>query len=181
MRIQGTGGTTGQPMRIGMTRRDIESYGEMGARALWAMGCRPADVVFTCMNFSLYVGGLSDHLTFETLGASTIPYGVGQSERLLTMMPASTVPSRSGRPRRTPCGSRRWRGKWASTRARRIAKGFFSGEAGLQVPGYRERIEDLWGMRAQDMYGTGELGLHSGECEHRRRRTSAPTASRSWS
>ena len=36
----------------------------------------------------------------------------------------------------------------------------------MQVPGYRERIEDTWGMVARDQYGTGELGLHSGECEH---------------
>jgi len=35
----------------------------------------------------------------------------------------------------------------------------------MQVPGYRERIEDIWGMVARDQYGTGELGLHSGECE----------------
>ena len=42
-----TGGTTGQPMRIGLTRRDIADYGEMGARALWAMGCRPSDIVFS--------------------------------------------------------------------------------------------------------------------------------------
>jgi phenylacetate-CoA ligase len=46
-----------------------------------------------------------------------------------------------------------------------VRKGYFSGEAGLQIPGYRERIESAWGMRARDMYGTGELGLHSGECE----------------
>ncbi|MDX6376270.1 MAG: phenylacetate-CoA ligase [Gaiellaceae bacterium] len=168
LRIQGTGGTTGQPMRIGWTRRDLESYGEMGARALWAMGCRPSDVVFTCMNFSLYTGGLSDHLTFEALGAATIPYGVGQTERLLRMMAGIDSPI----------------GMWATPsyavrlaeaahaigldpRSVGLAKGFFSGEAGLQVPGYRERIEELWGMRASDMYGTAELGLHSGECEHR--------------
>ena len=36
VRIQATGGTTGQPIRIGLTRRDIEDYGEMGAGALWA-------------------------------------------------------------------------------------------------------------------------------------------------
>src|SRR5262249_49671009 len=58
VRIQATGGTTGQPMRIGMTRQDIADYCEMGARALWAMGCRPGDIVFTCMNFSLYAGGV---------------------------------------------------------------------------------------------------------------------------
>jgi phenylacetate-CoA ligase len=168
VRIQGTGGTTGQPMRIGLTRRDIVSYGEMGARALWAMGCRPTDVVFTCMNFSLYAGGLSDHLTFETLGAATIPYGVGQSERLLTMMAGIDRPVALWA---TPSYAVRLaevaREMGIDPRAVGIEKGFFSGEAGLQVPGYRERIEDLWGMRAQDMYGTGELGLHSGECEHR--------------
>ena len=81
-------------MRIGLTRRDIADYGEMGARALWAMGCRPGDIVFECMNYNLYAGGLSDHLTFETLGAATIPFGVGHSERLLTMMAGLT---RSGR------------------------------------------------------------------------------------
>jgi phenylacetate-CoA ligase len=166
VRIQATGGTTGQPIRIGLTRRDIEDYGEMGARALWAMGCRPGEIVFECMNYNLYSGGLSDHLTFETLGAATIPFGVGHSERLLAMMSGMTDPV----------------GIWATPsyavrlaevasamgldpRGLGLRKGYFSGEAGLQVAGYREKIEALWGMVARDQYGTGELGLHSGECE----------------
>lgn len=168
VRIQGTGGTTGQPMRIGWTRRDLESYGEMGARALWAMGCRPSDLVFTCMNFSLYTGGLSDHLTFETLGAAAIPYGVGQTERLLRMIAAIEGPVGIWA---TPSYAVRLaevaRELGLEPRELGLARGFFSGEAGLQVPGYRDRIEELWGMTAADMYGTAELGMHSGECEHR--------------
>jgi phenylacetate-CoA ligase len=168
VRIQATGGTTGQPMRIGLTRRDIADYGEMGASALWTMGCRPGDIVFECMNYNLYSGGLSDHLTFETLGAATIPFGVGHSERLLTMMAGLNDPV----------------GIWATpsyairlaevadamgieARAVGLRRGYFSGEAGLQVPGYRDRIEATWGMVARDQYGTGELGLHSGECDER--------------
>jgi phenylacetate-CoA ligase len=168
VRIQATGGTTGQPLRIGWTRQDIADYCEMGARALWAMGCRPQDIVFTTMNFSLYAGGLSDHLTFETLGATTIPYGVGQSERLLRMMAAIkddvclwATPSYAVRLAEVA------RGLGIAPRDVGIAKGFFSGEAGMQVPGYREAIEETWGMRAWDMYGTGELALHSGECAFR--------------
>jgi phenylacetate-CoA ligase len=166
VRIQATGGTTGQPMRIGLTRRDIADYGEVGARALWAMGCRPGDIVFECMNYNLYAGGLSDHLTFETLGAATIPFGVGHSERLLKMMAGL----------RDPVGI--WATPSYAVRLAEVAgqlgieprsvglrRGYFSGEAGLQVPGYRERIQDTWGMVARDQYGTGELGLHSGECE----------------
>jgi phenylacetate-CoA ligase len=166
VRIQATGGTTGQPIRIGLTRRDIEDYGEMGARALWAMGCRPGEVVFECMNYNLYSGGLSDHLTFETLGAATIPFGVGHSERLLTMMAGMTDPLGIWA---TPSYAIRLaevaRDMGIDPRSVGLRKGYFSGEAGLQVPGYREKVEDTWGMVARDQYGTGELGLHSGECD----------------
>jgi phenylacetate-CoA ligase len=169
VRIQATGGTTGQPMRIGLTRRDIADYNEMGARALWAMGCRPGDIVFTCMNYTLYAGGVSDHLTFETLGATAIPYGVGQSEQLLRIMHGIKDPVCLWA---TPSYAVRLaevaRGIGLEPRDVGIAKGFFSGEAGMQVPGYRDRIEAIWGMSAGDMYGTGELGLHSGECVERR-------------
>jgi phenylacetate-CoA ligase len=168
VRIQATGGTTGRPMRVGMTRRDIADYGEMGARALWTMGCRPGEIVFECMNYNLYAGGLSDHLTFETLGAATIPFGVGHSERLLTMMASLADPvgiwaTPSYAVRLAEVAS----GLGIDPLAVGLRKGYFSGEAGLQVPGYRERIEATWGMVARDQYGTGELGLHSGECESR--------------
>ena len=168
VRIQATGGTTGQPVRIGWTRRDAEDYCEMGARALWAMGCRPGDIVFTTMNFSLYAGGLSDHLAFETVGAASIPYGVGQSERLLRMMAGIRGPKAIWA---TPSYAVRLaevaREIGFDPREIGVSKGFFSGEAGMQVPGYREAIEATWRLRAQDMYGTGELGLHSGECAQR--------------
>ena len=169
VRVQATGGTTGKPMRIGLTRRDIEDYNEMGARALWAMGCRPNDIVFTCMNFSIYAGGLSDHLTFENLGATAVPYGVGQSERLLRMMAdingdVAIWATSSYAARLADVAFE----IGLAPRSIGLTKGYFSGEAGIQVAGYRKRIEDVWGMQAQDCYGTGELGLHSGECEHRK-------------
>jgi phenylacetate-CoA ligase len=166
VRIQATGGTTGQPMRIGLTRRDIADYCETGARALWAMGCRPADIVFECMNYNLYSGGLSDHLTLETVGAATIPFGVGNSERLLTMMAGLkddlciwATPSYAVRLAEVA------EQLGIEPKSVKLRKGFFSGEAGMQVPGYREKIEAIWGMAARDQYGTGELGIHSGECE----------------
>jgi len=70
-------------------------YNEMGARALWAIGCRPGDLVFNCFNYSLYAGGIMDHMAFETIGSGILPYGVGRSERLLDLLsgfPAGGVP-----------------------------------------------------------------------------------------
>jgi phenylacetate-CoA ligase len=168
VRIQATGGTTGRPIRIGWTHQDISDYCEVGARALWANGCRPSDLVFECMNYNLYAGGVSDHMCFETLGAATIPYGVGNSLRLLEMMndidediSIWATPSYAVRLAVIAQENN------MNPRDIGIRKGFFSGEAGMQVPGYREKIEDTWGLVSTDMYGTGELGMHSGECEHR--------------
>ncbi|MCP4982644.1 MAG: phenylacetate--CoA ligase [Gammaproteobacteria bacterium] len=168
IRVQATGGTTGRPMRVGWTRQDIADYCEVGSRALWANGCRPSDLVFECMNYNLYAGGLSDHLCFETLGAATIPYGVGNSLRLLEMMSEIqqdlciwATPSYAIRLAALA------RENGFEPRDIGLRKGFFSGEPGMQVAGYREKIEDSWGLESFDMYGTGELGMHSGECMHR--------------
>ena len=168
IRIQATGGTTGRPMRVGWTRRDIADYCEVGSRALWANGCRPTDLVFACMNYNLYAGGVSDHLCFETVGATTIPFGVGNSLRLLEMMNEIqqdisiwATPSYAIRLATLA------RENGIEPRNIGVRKGFFSGEPGMQVPGYREKIEDSLGLVSFDMYGTGELGMHSGECAHR--------------
>lgn len=168
VRIQATGGTTRQPLRLAFTRRDNADYCEMGARALWAMGCRPRDIVFECFNYNLYAGGISDHMCFETLGAATVPFGVGNTKRLLEMMDQMkddvclySTPSYAVRLAEVAMEEK------MDLKSLGLRKGFFSGEAGLQIPGYRKRIEDMWGLASSDLYGTGELGLHSGECEHR--------------
>ena len=121
------------------------------------------------MNYNLYSGGLSDHLTFETLGAATIPFGVGHSERLLTMMAGLTRPGRHlgdavvrDPPRR--CGAQRW----GSSRARSACVAATSpARRGSRCRATATGIEATWGMVARDQYGTGELGLHSGECDER--------------
>ena len=168
IRIQATGGTTGRPMRVGWTGQDVADYCEMGARALWTSGCRPGDLVLECMNYNLYAGGVSDHMCFETVGAATIPYGVGNSTRLLEMM---TQIGEDISLWATPSYAVRLaalaRENGMEPRNIGVRKGFFSGEAGMQVAGYREKIEDAWDLKAVDLYGTGELAMHCGECVQR--------------
>ena len=167
IRIVGTGGTSGQPMRLAWTQNDVRGYNEMGARALWAMGCRPSDFVVNCFNYSIYAGGVTDHMAFETLGATVLPYGVGNSRRLLDMKADMKIEKALYS---TPSYAIRLASvaeeMGINLRDLNVKKGFFSGEAGMQVPGYRERIENLWGMEAHDLYGMAELGVQSAECEH---------------
>ena len=170
VRIVGTGGTSGQPTRIGWTDNDIKNYNEMGARGLWTTGCRPDELVVNCFNYSLYAGGIMDHMTFEYLGAAILPYGVGRSERLLEMLQGFPKSGATYALYSTPSYALRLH-EVAQTmgidlRDLGFTKGYFSGEAGLQVPGYRQRIEEAWGMKAMDLYGAAEFGVQSGECEY---------------
>ena len=167
VRLVGTGGTSGRPMRIGWTREDIHVYNEMGARALWALGCRPGDLVVNCFNYSLYAGGVMDHKSFEHLGATVLAYGVGKSQELLELL--ADIPGDKCL-YSTPSYALRLADVAAMAGMNpldlKLRKGFFSGEAGLQVPGYRQKIERIWGMSTHDLYGIAELGCQSAECAH---------------
>ncbi|MCP4389256.1 MAG: phenylacetate--CoA ligase [Gammaproteobacteria bacterium] len=171
VRMTCTGGSTGEPTRLGWSQNDIEVYDEMGARALWTMGCRPRDLVISCFNYSMYAGGIMDHGGFEAMGACILAYGIGNSERLLEMISRFPARETGYSIYLTPSYAVRLAdiaaGLGIDLAALGVTRGFFSGEAGLQVPGYRDKIEQAWGMHAMDMYGTAELGVHSGECEHR--------------
>ena len=171
IRLTCTGGSTGEPTRLGWTQNDIDVYNEMGARALWTMGCRPHDLVISCLNYSMYAGGIMDHGAFETLGAGILPYSIGNSERLLEMLARFPEREQGYSLFMTPSYAVRLADiadqLGIDLHDLNIRRGYFSGEAGLQVPGYRDKIEQAWGMRAMDMYGTAELGVQSGECEHR--------------
>jgi len=168
VRIVGTGGTTGQPLRLGLTQNDLDAYSEMGARALWAMGCRPDDFVINCFNYSLYAGGTLDQSSFEKLGAAVLPYGVGNTNRLLQVMDSIKQDiCLYSTPSYAIHLAERAKEIGVSAKDLNITKGFFSGEAGLQVPDYRKKIELTWGMSTADLYGAAEVGAQSGECEHR--------------
>jgi phenylacetate-CoA ligase len=165
VRMQATGGTSGQPLRMALTRRDIEVYNELGARAAWAAGLRPGDILLECMNYSLYAGGVNDHMTFETLGACVAPVGVGQSRRLIDIVRHMRVPVALYS---TPSYALHLADAATSAGVRPtdlgIRKGLLSGDAGLGIPEYRRRIEETWGMDARDIYGLGELAPLAAEC-----------------
>jgi phenylacetate-CoA ligase len=167
VRMQATGGTTGRPLRMGMTRHDVAIYNEVGARAAWLAGLRPGDVLFECMNYSFYAGGVNDHMTFETVGACVAPVSIGQSRRFIEIVRDMRIPVSLYS---TPSYARHLaevvRQDGGEPVDLGIRKGFFSGDAGLAIPGYRQQIEECWGMVARDIYGLGEFGPLAAECEH---------------
>ena len=166
VRMQATGGTTSRPMRMALTRHDVAVYSEIGARAAWAAGLRPGDVLFECMNYSLYAGGVNDHMTFETVGACVAPVGIGQSRRLLQVLgdlgadsAIYSTPSYALHLAETA------RAEGLDPARLGIRKGLFSGDAGLENGAVRGQIQAAFGMVARNIYGTSETAPIGAECD----------------
>ena len=87
VRLHVTSGTTGEPVAIGLTQADHEANSRVGGEAFRIAGLRPDDTVAHCLNYALYAGGIADHMAIEASGATVVPVGVGQSRRLLELIP----------------------------------------------------------------------------------------------
>jgi phenylacetate-CoA ligase len=164
--MQATGGTTSRPMRMALTRRDVAVYNEIGARAAWSAGLRPGDVVFECMNYAMYAGGVNDHMTFETVGACVAPVGIGQSKRLLQVASdMGTDAALYSTPSYALHLAATARAEGIEPTSLRIRKGLFSGDAGLEDPGIRASFESAFGMVARNIFGTSETAPIGAECD----------------
>lgn len=170
IRVHKTSGTTGRPLYLAMTRGDAEITQECGARAYWAAGLRPGDRLVHCLNYQLWAGGVTDHLSLECVGATVIPFGVGNTNGLLRTIRDLEVNCISSTPSylvhlagivREQLG--------VEPRELGLRKGFFGGEPGLQNPRVRDKIEATWDLRAMDAnYGMADvLSIFGAECDAR--------------
>jgi phenylacetate-CoA ligase len=144
IRIQGTSGTTGRPLFIGLTRKDVHTWNELFARHAWTGGLRPEDVMINPANFTLFVGGLSECSGAEHMGVTVIPAPFVSTGTEKFMMLIQTIlqvdPSELG-----------------------FKKGFLAGEALSEDE--RTRIENTWHITARNFYGLADVAADiAAEC-----------------
>ena len=167
-RVHLSSGTTGKPIVLAYTERDLETSAAVGARAFWGAGVRPDDMVLHCLSYSFYTGGLSDHAALETTGATMVPVGLGQSAKVLELW-------RDLRPTAL-FSTITYPLHLAETAAERdvdprslgLRKLIVTGEPGGQIAATRRRMEELWGATVADTYGLSDVwGTLAGECQER--------------
>jgi phenylacetate-CoA ligase len=83
-RLHRTSGTTGQAMNLAMSALDCEVTEIVGGRAQRLAGLGAGTMVVHCLNYQMWMGGLTDHLTLERTGATVVPFGVGSTELLIS-------------------------------------------------------------------------------------------------
>ena len=86
IRIHASSGTTGKQIVVGYTRKDIDTWSEVMARALVSAGASKDSVIQVAYGYGLFTGGLGAHYGAERVGASVIPISGGNTKRQLQIM-----------------------------------------------------------------------------------------------
>jgi phenylacetate-CoA ligase len=86
VRIHASSGTTGKPIVVGYTRKDIDLWADLIARTMRAGGARPGDLCHIAYGYGLFTGGLGFHYGAERLGCTVIPMSGGQTEKQIQLI-----------------------------------------------------------------------------------------------
>jgi phenylacetate-CoA ligase len=166
VRMHVTSGTTGDPVAVGFTRRDHEANSAVGGEAFRIAGLRPNDVVAHCLNYALYAGGIADHMALERSGATVVPVGTGQSQRLLDLIPRLGITAIFGTLSFPAYLAGRARETSIDPRALGVRHVVTAGEPGAGLAAVRAEIKEAWGATVADTFGMSDVwSTMAGACE----------------
>lgn len=86
VRIHSSSGTTGKPVIIPYTAKDVDDWATMFARCYETAGVTKKDRVHITPGYGLWTGGIGFQAGAEKLGAMVIPMGPGNTDKQLQMM-----------------------------------------------------------------------------------------------
>ena len=86
VRIHSSSGTTGTPVIIPYTKKDVDDWADMFARCYEMAGITNLDRIHITPGYGLWTAGIGFQFGAEKLGAMTIPMGPGNTEKQLKMM-----------------------------------------------------------------------------------------------
>ena len=157
VRVHVTSGTTGEPVAVGVTRADHEANSAIGGEAFRIAGLQPDDVVAHCLNYALYAGGIADHMALEASGATVVPVGTGQSQRLLDLIPRLGITAIFGTLSFPAYLAARARERGLDPRALGLRRIVTAGEPGAGLAAVRGEIEEAWGATVADTFGMSDI------------------------
>jgi phenylacetate-CoA ligase len=165
VRLHVTSGTTGEPVAIGLTQRDHEANSRLGGEAFAIAGLRPTDTVAHCLNYALYAGGIADHMALEASGATVVPVGVGQSRRLLDLIPQLDITAIFGTLSFPAYLAQRAREHGLEPAELGLRHIVTAGEPGAGLAAVRAEIQRQWGCSVADTFGMSDVwSTMAGEC-----------------
>ena len=155
VRVHASSGTTGKSTVVGYTRKDIETWANLMARAMTCAGAHRGDIVHNAYGYGLFTGGLGAHYGAERLGAAVIPVSGGNTKRQITIMQdfGPTVLMSTPSYALNLADTMEAMGVDPATLSLKI--GIFGAEPWSE--NMREEVEKKLNIRAVDIYGLSEV------------------------
>ena len=150
VRVHASSGTRGKPTIVAYTRRDVEVFADVNARAIAAAGGTPDDVLHVAYGYGLFTGGLGLHYGGERLGATVVPASGGNTSLQLQLLEDLGAAGLACTPSFALLLAER-----AERRDIRLRYGLFGAEPWSEA--MREKLESAWGIDACDIYGLSEV------------------------
>lgn len=164
VRLHASSGTTGKPVVVGYTARDLDIWAQLVARICKWAGVAADDVAQISFGYGLFTGGFGLHHGLEHLGATVVPFSSGNTERQLALMKDFATTVLVCTPSFAIYMAETAEEAGLNPRSFGLRLGLLGGEPCF--PSMREEIEKKWGLKATVNYGLTEVigpGV-SGEC-----------------
>ena len=164
VRLHASSGTTGKPIVVAYTQKDLAIWTNVMVRTFAAHGIHTGDIVQNAYGYGLFTGGLGAHCGAEALGATVIPISGGNTDRQIMVMKDFGVTVVCCTPSYFLHLLDRARELGVDVRSLPLRVGVFGAEPWTES--MRTRIEEQGGIKAYDIYGLSEIigpGV-AGEC-----------------
>ena len=154
--VHASSGTTGKPVVGPYTRNDVDLWGEVMARSLWANGLRKQDIMQNAYGYGLFTGAHGFEKGAQKIGAMVITIGSGNTERQIDIMKdfgstaLACTPSYS-----LHIAEVAEENGLDPSKDFKLRLGVFGAESWSD--GMRTSIEKRWGIVAHEHYGLTEI------------------------
>ncbi len=155
VRVHASSGTTGKPIVVAYTQKDIQVWSNVMVRSLAATGLHEGDIIQNSYGYGLFTGGLGAHYGAEALGATVIPTSGGNTDRQIMIMKDFGVSAICCTPSYFLHLVDRAAEMGIDIRELPVRVGVFGAEPWTQD--MRARIEQAANIRAHDIYGLTEI------------------------
>jgi len=155
VRVHASSGTHGKPTVVAYTKRDVELFADVNARAIACAGGSAGDVLHVAYGYGLFTGGLGLHYGGERLGATVVPASGGNVSLQLELLADLGASGIACTPSFLLLLAERARQSGVLDRIR-LRYGVLGAEPWSEA--MRHKLESLWpGLDACDIYGLSEV------------------------
>ncbi|MBQ1796905.1 MAG: phenylacetate--CoA ligase [Prevotella sp.] len=155
VRIHASSGTTGKPVVVLYTRKDLAMWAEAISRAFTAYGATKEDIFQISYGYGLFTGGLGAHDGATNIGASVIPISSGNTQKQITLMHDFGTTALCCTPSYAMfLGEALKESPWPRSDFK-LRFGAFGAEPWTEK--MRVKLEETLGIKAYDIYGLSEI------------------------